>query len=177
MFRTVSYSVIRVTPGAGSSITSTIVSSTAATLTSLFGVFLGAFLAAVFSDHFFVVTDFKAEPPRRRTLDFAFFAAVRFVALMRAGLTLALRRFEAFLRGAACFFALAMAFSVEIPPPAQRSRSAMLTLPREPTKHAPTTCFRSSLNFRHNVAVSGTSKWARRRHFERPEYARHTGWR
>jgi hypothetical protein len=36
---------------------------------------LGAFLAAVFSDRFFVVADFKAEPPRRLTLNFAFFVA------------------------------------------------------------------------------------------------------
>ncbi len=137
MFRTVSYSVIRVTPGTGSSITSMIVSSTAATLTTLFGAFLGAFLAAVFSDRFFVAADFKAAPPRRRTLDFAFFVAVRFAALLRAGLALALRRFKAFLRDVTRLLALAMVLSVEIPPARPAKTPTMLTPPPQLTKRAP----------------------------------------
>jgi hypothetical protein len=40
-------------------------------------------------------------------LDFAFFGVMRFAAFLRAGLTLALPRFELFLRVATRFFALA----------------------------------------------------------------------
>ena len=87
----------------------------AATSTTSLGAFLGAFLAAVFSDRFLFAADFKVALLGCRTLDFAFLVAVRFAALLRGGLALALRRFEAFLRGGACFFALAMA-SVGIPP-------------------------------------------------------------
>jgi hypothetical protein len=47
-------------------------------------------------------------------LDFAFFGVVRFAAVLRAGLALALPRFELFLRGATRFFALAIAVSCEV---------------------------------------------------------------
>jgi hypothetical protein len=50
----------------------------------------------------------------RRTLDFAFFVAVRFAAFLRAGFELTLPRFEFFLRVATRFFALAMAISCEV---------------------------------------------------------------
>jgi hypothetical protein len=54
----VSYSVTRTTPGAGSSITSMIVSSM--TGTPCLGAFLGAIFAAVFRGRFFVVARFAA---------------------------------------------------------------------------------------------------------------------
>ena len=94
--RIVSYSVTRTTPGTGSSITSMIVSSTGTT--TCLGAFLGAFLAAVFSGRFFLTAGFGLPLPARLTLDFAFFAVVRFGAVLRAGLALALPRFELFLR-------------------------------------------------------------------------------
>ena len=91
-----SYSVTTTTPGTGSSITSMIVSSTG-TITCL-GVFLGAFLAAVFGGRFFLTAGFGPALPERWTLDFASFGVARFAAFLRAGLTLALPRFELFLR-------------------------------------------------------------------------------
>jgi hypothetical protein len=56
--------------------------------------FLGAIFATVFGGRFFGVA--------------------RFAAFLRAGLTLAFPRFEAFLRVATRFFALAMAVSCEV---------------------------------------------------------------
>jgi hypothetical protein len=62
-------------------------------------------------------------------LDFASFGAVRFVAILRAGLALALRPFERFLRAAARFFAVAMAVSRGMPSASQsRSKPTMLAL-------------------------------------------------
>ena len=86
---TVSYSVTRTTPGTGSSTTSMIVSSMTGTL--CLPTFLGAFFAEVFRGRFFVVA--------------------RFAIFLREDLALALPRFEAFLRVATRFFALAMAVS------------------------------------------------------------------
>jgi hypothetical protein len=111
--RIVSYSVTTITPGTGSSITSMIVSSTGTSTTCL-GAFLGAFLAAVFGGRCFLATGFGPPLPARRTLDFARFGVVRFAAFLRAGLALALPRFELFLRVATRFFALAMAVSCEV---------------------------------------------------------------
>ena len=111
--RIVSYSVTTTTPGAGSSITSMIVSSTGTSTTCL-GAFLGAFLAAIFDGRCFLAMGFAAPLTARRTLDFAFFGVVRFVAFLRAGLALALPRFELFLRVATRFFALAMIVPCEI---------------------------------------------------------------
>jgi hypothetical protein len=107
-----SYSVTTTTPGIGSSITSMIVSSTGTT--TCLGVFLGAFLAAVFGGRFFLTPGFGAPLPARWTLDFAFFSVARFAALLRPGLALALPRFELFLRVATRFFALAMAAPSEV---------------------------------------------------------------
>jgi hypothetical protein len=107
--RTDSYSVTTTTPGTGSSITSMIVVSTGTSTT-----FLGAFLAAVFGGRFFLAAGFVVLMPARRTLDFAFFGIARFAAFLRAGLALALPRFELFLRAATRFFALAMAVSCEV---------------------------------------------------------------
>jgi len=58
------------------------------------GAFLGAIFATVFGGRFFGVA--------------------RFAAFLRAGLALAFPRFEAFLRVATRFFALAMAVSCEV---------------------------------------------------------------
>lgn len=69
-----------------------IVPSTGTSTTRL-GAFLGALLAAVFGD---------------RTSEFAFLVVVRFLAFLRVGLALALRRFELFLRLATSFFAMAI---------------------------------------------------------------------
>src|SRR4029077_19684464 len=88
-----------------------IVSSIGAS-TTCFGVFFGASLAAAFGGRCFFVINVGAPLPARRTLDFAFFAVVRFAAGLRAGLALVLPRFEPFLRVAV--FALAMALSCEI---------------------------------------------------------------
>ena len=82
--------------------------------TTFLGAFLGAFLAAVFGGRFFLTAGFGAPLPARRTLDFACFGVVRFAAFLRAGLALALPRFELFLRVATRFFALAMAVSCEV---------------------------------------------------------------
>jgi len=90
----VSYSVTRTTPGTGSSTTSMIVSSI--TGTPFLGAFLGAIFAAVFAARFFGVA--------------------RFDAFLRAGLVLAFPRFEAFLRVARRFLALAMAVPCEVCP-------------------------------------------------------------
>jgi hypothetical protein len=89
-----------------------IVSSTGTT--TCLGVFLGAFLAAVFGGRFFLTPGFGAPLPARRTLDFASFGVARFAALLRPGLALALPRFELFLRVATRFFALAMAALCEV---------------------------------------------------------------
>jgi hypothetical protein len=89
-----------------------IVSSTGTT--TCLGVFLGAFLAAVFGGRFFLTAGFGAPLPARRTLDFASFGVARFAALLRPGLALALPRFELFLRVATRFFALAMAAPSEV---------------------------------------------------------------
>jgi hypothetical protein len=56
---------------------------------------------------------FAAPLTARRTLDFALFGVVRFVAFLRAGLALALPRFELFLRVTTRFFALAMIVPVK----------------------------------------------------------------
>jgi hypothetical protein len=85
----VSYSVTRTTPGTGSSITSIIVSSTTGTL--CLGAFLGAIFAVVFRTRLFGVACIAA--------------------FLRAGLALAFPRFEAFLRVALGFFALAIVVS------------------------------------------------------------------
>jgi hypothetical protein len=55
---------------------------------------------------------FGAPLPARRTLDFAFFGVVRSAAVLRAGLALALPRFELFLRVATRFFAMAVSCDV-----------------------------------------------------------------
>ena len=70
-----SSSVTPTTPGAGCSIT-----------------------AAAFDGRCFFVIDVGPPLPANRTLDFAFFAVVRFAAALRAGLALALPVFEPFLR-------------------------------------------------------------------------------
>ena len=106
--RTDSYSVTTTVPGTGSSITSIIVSSTGTSTTRL-----SAFLAAVFGDCFFLVADFGVVLPAR-SLDFAFLDVVCFAAFLRAGLALALPRFELFLRAATRFFALAIAVPCEV---------------------------------------------------------------
>ena len=111
--RIVSYSVTTTKPGIGSSITSMIVSSTGTSTTCL-GAFLGAFLAAIFDGRCFLAMGFAAPLTARRTLDFAFFGVVRFVAFLRAGLALTWPRFELFLRVATRFFALAMIVPCEI---------------------------------------------------------------
>jgi hypothetical protein len=111
--RIVSCSVTTTTPGTGSSITSMIVSSTGTSTTCL-GAFLGAFLAAIFDGRCFLAMGFAAPLTARRTLDFAFFGVVRFVAFLRAGLALAWPRFELYLRVATRFFALAMIAPCEI---------------------------------------------------------------
>jgi hypothetical protein len=111
--RIISCSVTTTTPGTGSSITSMIVSSTGTSTTCL-GAFLGAFLAAIFDGRCFLAMGFAAPLTARRTLDFAFFGVVRFVAFLRAGLALAWPRFELFLRVATRFFALAMIVPCEI---------------------------------------------------------------
>jgi hypothetical protein len=68
-------------------------------VSSMTGAFrLGAFLDAIFA------TVFGGR----------FFGVARFAALLRAGLALAFPRFEAFLRVATRFFALAMAVSCEV---------------------------------------------------------------
>ena len=85
-----------------------IVSSTGTSTTCL-GVFLGAFLAAIFDGRFFFAVGFAAP----LTLDFACFGFVRFAVFLRAGLALALPRLELFLRVATRFFALAIAVSCE----------------------------------------------------------------
>jgi hypothetical protein len=90
-----------------------IVSSTTGTSTTSLGAFLGAIFAVVFGGRFFLAVDFRAPLPACRTLDFAFFGVVRFIAFLRAGLALALPRFELFLRIAIRFFALTMAVSCE----------------------------------------------------------------
>lgn len=74
-----------------------------------------AVLAAVFDGRFFAAVDFTAPPRTSRALDFAVFDGARFVAFLRAGLALALPRFELFLRGATPFRALAMVISCKIP--------------------------------------------------------------
>ena len=86
-----------------------IVSSTGTSTTCC----LGALLAAVFGDRFFLAADFGVVPPAR-TLDFAFFDVVGFAAFLRAGLALALPRFELFLRAATRFFALATAVPCDV---------------------------------------------------------------
>jgi hypothetical protein len=111
--RTVSYSVTRITPGIGSSITSMIVSSTTGTSTASLGAFLGTIFVAVFGGRFFLAVDFRAPLRACRSLDFAFFGVVRFAAFLRAGLVLALPGFELFLRIATRFVALTMAVSCE----------------------------------------------------------------
>ena len=83
-------------PGAGCSMTSVIV-----VLTGIFTIFL---LSAVSGGRFFLATGFVALLPARRILDFAFFGVACFAAILRAGLALALPRFELFLRAATRFF-------------------------------------------------------------------------
>jgi hypothetical protein len=79
-------------------------------LTGIFTIFL---LSAVSGGRFFLATGFVALMPARRILDFAFFGVACFAAILRAGLALALPRFELFLRAATRFFALAMSISPE----------------------------------------------------------------
>jgi hypothetical protein len=81
--------------------------------TGTFTACLGALLATIFEGRFFLAADFAALLPARRTLDFALLGAARFATFLRAGLALALPRFEVFLRVATRFFALAMAISCE----------------------------------------------------------------
>jgi hypothetical protein len=76
------------------------------------GAFRGA--ATVFGGGFFLAAGFVALMPARRTLDFALFGVARPAVFLRAGLALALPRFELFLRAATRFFALAMAVSCEV---------------------------------------------------------------
>ena len=90
-----------------------IVSSTGTSTTCLTG-FLDAFLAAILDGRRFFAMGFAAPLIARRTLDFAFFGVVRFAAFLRAGLALALPRFELFLRATIRFFALAMAVFCEV---------------------------------------------------------------
>jgi len=113
--RIVSYSVTTTTPGAGSSITSMIVSSTG-TSTNCLGVFLGTFLAAIFDGRCFLVIGFAAP----LTFDFVCFGFVCLAAFLRAGLALALPRLELFFRVATRFFVLAMAVSCELCRPASQ---------------------------------------------------------
>src|SRR5580692_2844256 len=94
----VSDSVTRMTPGTGSSITSTIVSSTIGF--RCLGAFFGAFFKV-----FFDVT-------LAAGLRVFFLGAARLTAFLRAGL--AFLPFTAFLRVALRFFALAMAVSCEV---------------------------------------------------------------
>jgi hypothetical protein len=104
--RTDSYSVATTAPGAGCSMTSIIVVLT--------GIFVACLLSAVSGGpFFFLATGFVALMPARRILDFTFFGVACFAAILRAGLALALPRFELFLCAATRFFALAMAISLE----------------------------------------------------------------
>ena len=104
--RIVSYSVTTTSPGTGSSVSST------GTSTTCLGAFLGAFLAAILDGRCFLAMGFAARLTARRTLDFAFFGAVRLAAFLRAGLALASPRFELFLRVATRFFAIAVPFEI-----------------------------------------------------------------
>ena len=90
-----------------------IVSSTGTSTTCLTG-FLDSFLAAILDRRCFFAMGFAAPLIARRTLDFTFFGVVRFAAFLRAGLALALPRFELFLRATIRFFGLAMAVSCEV---------------------------------------------------------------
>ena len=103
--RTDSYSVATTALGAGCSMTSIIVVLTGISITCL--------LSAVSGGCFFLAAGFVALMPVRRILDFAFFGVACFAAILRAGLALALPRFELFLRAATRFFALAMAILPE----------------------------------------------------------------
>ena len=103
--RTDSYSVATTAPGAGCFMTSIIV--------VLAGISITCLLSAVSGGRFFLATGFVALMPARRILDFAFFGIACFAAILRAGLALALPRFELFLRAATRFFTLAMAISLE----------------------------------------------------------------
>src|SRR5262245_8976998 len=60
---------------------------------------------------FFLGAGFFVLIAARWTSDFAFFGVACFAAILRAGLAVALPRFELFLRAATRFFALAMAIS------------------------------------------------------------------
>jgi hypothetical protein len=79
----------------------------------LTGISITCLLSAVSGGRFFLATGFVALMPARRILDFTFFGVACFAAILRAGLALALARFELFLRAATRFFALAMAISLE----------------------------------------------------------------
>jgi hypothetical protein len=113
-----------------------IVFSTGPTLTGLavfvsafLDVFLGGLLAGTLNGRFFRVLVFAALPRAWRTWDFAFFGVVRFAAFLRAGLTVALLRFELFLRVAPRVFALAMLSPVQLcRRQANNSKSRLLTL-------------------------------------------------
>ena len=96
--RTDAYSASTVMSRVGSSIGSMILLSTGASNARV-----GAFLAADFGRGFFLGALIFA-----RTLDLDFLGAARFVAFLRAGLALALPRFELFLRAVTRFVALAM---------------------------------------------------------------------
>lgn len=78
------------------------VPSTTGVIGAFLGVFLGDFLGAFFAVFFAAVFAGR------------FFGAARFAAFLRKGLALAFPRFEAFLRVATRFFALAMAISREM---------------------------------------------------------------
>jgi len=70
-------------------------------------------VSTVFGGYFLLAADLFALVPMRCTWDFAFFGVARFAAILRAGLVLALPRFDLFLRAATRFFALAMAISFD----------------------------------------------------------------
>ena len=97
----VSYSVIRTTPGTGSSITSMIVSSTTAAF--CLGGFLGAIFATVFRGRLFGVPRFAAFLREGWSLGFPRFET------LRESLERCFPRFATFLRVARRFFALTIA--------------------------------------------------------------------
>src|SRR6516165_8370342 len=100
--------------------TSMIVVSTVVTGTSATGL-----LSIVSGGRFFLAGDFFVLMPALWTLDFVFFGVGCFVAILLAGLVLALPRFELFLRTATRFFAFAMAISCEIMLPARQRYVAL----------------------------------------------------
>jgi hypothetical protein len=105
--RTISYSVTRITPGAGSSTTSIIVSSTGSLICGL-RAFLTPFFSSGFRERFLLAADSTLA---FRTLDLVWFRPASFAGFLRGERVRAFRLFRLF-RPAAGLFDLAMAASV-----------------------------------------------------------------